>query len=111
MIYIPYCAVGGLVRRRKADSHRQHRVISSQQVSIYPCLRNWGLELFVLDLLTCIISIDTSKTLVIGAVLQAVAYAVQSAAPPFPAFAAIYVLTGFGVSLQVRTPSSLHRLH
>ena len=42
------------------------------------------------------------KTLVLGAVLQTVAYAVQASAPPFPVFAAVYLLAGFGVSLQVR---------
>lgn len=40
------------------------------------------------------------KTLVIGAILQVITYAVQSAAPPFPAFVTINVLNGIGLALQ-----------
>ncbi|EJD46927.1 MFS general substrate transporter [Auricularia subglabra TFB-10046 SS5] len=40
------------------------------------------------------------KVLVCGAVLQAIAYAVQSAAPPFPAFVFVGFLNGVGVAFQ-----------
>ena len=36
-----------------------------------------------------------------GAVMQTIAFAVQASAPPFSAYAAVYFLTGFGVSLEV----------
>ncbi|KAI5121776.1 hypothetical protein M0805_009587 [Coniferiporia weirii] len=39
-------------------------------------------------------------TLVIGAVTQAIAYCIQAAAPPFPAFAIAPIFSGFGVALQ-----------
>ena len=41
------------------------------------------------------------QTLVLGAVSQALAYAIQGPAPPFPLFALAYAFGGFGMSLQV----------
>ena len=46
-------------------------------------------------------ALTSFQTLVIGAVLQMIAFVVQAIAPPFPIFAAVYILPGFGVALQV----------
>ncbi|KZV98114.1 MFS general substrate transporter [Exidia glandulosa HHB12029] len=43
------------------------------------------------------------KVLVIGAILQTIAYAVQAAAPPFPAFVVIAFINGMGMSFQDAT--------
>ncbi|KAI0032855.1 MFS general substrate transporter [Vararia minispora EC-137] len=40
------------------------------------------------------------KAIVIGAFAQLVGYAIQAAAPPFPAFTIGYLFNGFGLSLQ-----------
>ncbi|EJC98908.1 MFS general substrate transporter [Fomitiporia mediterranea MF3/22] len=44
--------------------------------------------------------IGFGATLAIGASCQAVAYAIQAPAPPFPLFAIAYIFSGFGISLQ-----------
>ncbi|THH06656.1 hypothetical protein EW145_g3933 [Phellinidium pouzarii] len=40
------------------------------------------------------------RTIVIGAVTQAIAYCIQAAAPPFPAYAVAPLFSGFGIALQ-----------
>ncbi|KAI5118166.1 hypothetical protein M0805_005788 [Coniferiporia weirii] len=40
------------------------------------------------------------KSLVLGAVLQVIAYAMQGPAPPFPIFVLAYCFSGFGISIQ-----------
>ncbi|KAF9051744.1 MFS general substrate transporter [Panaeolus papilionaceus] len=40
------------------------------------------------------------KTLVLGSCFQIVAYSIQCAAPPFPAFVFAYVINGAGIALQ-----------
>ncbi|KAL0570179.1 hypothetical protein V5O48_011784 [Marasmius crinis-equi] len=40
------------------------------------------------------------KVLVLGSTLQIIAYAIQSAAPPFPAFVLGYTINGVGIALQ-----------
>ncbi|EKM74811.1 hypothetical protein AGABI1DRAFT_116723 [Agaricus bisporus var. burnettii JB137-S8] len=40
------------------------------------------------------------KTLILGAALQIIAYAMQSPAPPFPVFVMAYTINGVGVALQ-----------
>lgn len=42
------------------------------------------------------------QTITIGACVQAVAYAIQASAPPYPLFTMSYILSGFGLALQVR---------
>lgn len=40
------------------------------------------------------------KTITLGAALQAAAYCIQTAKPPFPLFAFAYAVNGFGEALQ-----------
>ncbi|EJC99149.1 MFS general substrate transporter [Fomitiporia mediterranea MF3/22] len=40
------------------------------------------------------------KVVMMGAVSQVIAYCIQSAAPPFPAFVLAYFFSGFGVAIQ-----------
>lgn len=42
------------------------------------------------------------QTITVGACVQAVAYAIQASAPPYPLFTMSYILSGFGLALQVR---------
>ncbi|KAF4611885.1 hypothetical protein D9613_003751 [Agrocybe pediades] len=44
------------------------------------------------------------KIIVFGAAIQTAGYAIQIAAPPFPAFLLSFVFTGWGLQLQVRLP-------
>ena len=41
------------------------------------------------------------KTLLLGAICQVVAYAIQCSAPPFPVFVMAYTINGIGIALQV----------
>ncbi|EKM74818.1 hypothetical protein AGABI1DRAFT_132859 [Agaricus bisporus var. burnettii JB137-S8] len=40
------------------------------------------------------------KTIILGAVLQIIAYTIQSPAPPFPVFVMAYTINGVGIALQ-----------
>jgi len=44
-----------------------------------------------------------SQTIVLGSVLQVIAYAIQSSAPPFPVFIMAYTINGIGGALEVST--------
>ena len=41
------------------------------------------------------------QTIVLGSILQVIAYAIQSSAPPFPVFVLAYFINGVGMSFQV----------
>lgn len=58
----------------------------------------WGRVLLLVLLLYVT---DTPQTVVVGAILQSVAFAIQSARPPFPLMALSYTIGGFGWSLGV----------
>ncbi|KAL9710438.1 hypothetical protein Ac2012v2_006738 [Leucoagaricus gongylophorus] len=40
------------------------------------------------------------KTIIFGSILQIIAYALQSPAPPFPVFVMAFTINGFGIALQ-----------
>ena len=45
-------------------------------------------------------------TMVAGSIVQVIGYAIDSAAPPFPAFVLAFALNGFGLALQVNRVST-----
>ncbi|PAV15087.1 MFS general substrate transporter [Pyrrhoderma noxium] len=46
------------------------------------------------------VRVGFGKTLVIGAIIQLIAYVIQSTAPPYPLFAIAYIFSGFGMAVQ-----------
>lgn len=46
--------------------------------------------------------IDRQLTNAVGSVFQVAGYAIDAAAPPFPAFVFAFALNGFGIALQAR---------
>lgn len=48
--------------------------------------------------------VDLYSSLIQGPICQAIAYGIQTSAPPFPVFAIAFALNGFGLAIQVCTP-------
>ena len=46
-------------------------------------------------------AVSEMQTIVLGALLQVIANAIQSSAPPFPVFVLAYFMYGFGQVIQV----------
>lgn len=59
-----------------------------------------GLERYISCLQSSYLVSQTLQVLVLGVCLQVVGFAIQSSAPPFPAFVLGFPINGFGMSLQ-----------